>query len=196
MKHQLDWVKVRRILRQVAQACTDGLDRLLDASNLVEWDVVGHHNIPMLEGGNQTLLYVGQEGLSVHGSFDQHRRHDASLTQPSDKRHRLPVPHGDIADQALSAWVPTIEPHHVGGDCGFIDKYEVSRVKKALLANPAPARTSYVSSLPLCRAQAFFDGDAMAKRRRARSDIAAGGSAESTQGPAGHFWAIVSWTYN
>src|ERR1700738_1685050 len=28
MKQQLYWVKVRRILRQVAQACTDSLDRL------------------------------------------------------------------------------------------------------------------------------------------------------------------------
>src|SRR3974377_178064 len=156
MKHQLYWVKVRRILRQVTQACTDSLDRFLDTSNLVERDIVGHHNVLALEGRNQTLLDVGQEGLSIHGSFDQHWSHDASLTQPSDKRHRLPVSHGGIADQALSAWAPTVEPQHVCGDCGFVDKYEVGRVKKALLAYPAPARASRVGSLAFCRPQAFF----------------------------------------
>src|SRR5215469_1012398 len=156
MKHQLYWVKVRRILRQVAQACTDSLDRFLHTSNLVEWDIVDHHDVPAVEGWNQTLLDVGQEGLSIHGSFDQHRSHDARSTQPSNKRDGLPVPHGGIADQALSASAPTVEPQHVGGDCSFVDKYQVGRVKKALLAYPAPARASHVGSLALCRLQAFF----------------------------------------
>src|ERR1700726_597354 len=106
MKLQLYWVKVRRILRQVAQACTDSLDRRFHTPNLVEGDIVGHHNVPALERWDQTLLYVSQEGLSIHGSFDQHRSHDAGLTQASDKRHRLPVSHRGIADQALAAWVP------------------------------------------------------------------------------------------
>ena len=66
--------------------------------------------------------------------FACRRSHDASLAQPSDKRHGLPVSHGGIADQALSAWAPTVEPQHVGGDCDFVDKYEVSRVKKESLA--------------------------------------------------------------
>src|ERR1700738_1300808 len=81
MKQQLYWVKVRRILRQAAQACTDSLDRLFHTPNLVEGDIVDHHNVPALERWDQTLLYVSQEGLSIHGSFDQHRSHDAGLTQ-------------------------------------------------------------------------------------------------------------------
>src|SRR3979490_200712 len=105
MKQQLYWVKVRRILRQVAQACTDSLDRLFHTPNLVEGDIVDHHDVPALERWDQTLLYVSQEGLSIHGSFDQHRSHDAGLTQLSDKRHPLPVSHRGIADQALAAWV-------------------------------------------------------------------------------------------
>jgi hypothetical protein len=68
----------------------------------------------------------------------------------------LPVPHRDIADQALSARVPTVEPYHIGGDCGLVDKYKVGWIKKALLANPAPARASHVGSLALGRPQAFF----------------------------------------
>jgi hypothetical protein len=102
------------------------------------------------------LLYVSQEGLSIHSFLDQHWRHDAALTQPGDKRHSLPVPHRDIADQALAAGVPSVEPHHIGSDCRLVDKYEVGWVKKALLANPASASASHVGSLALCRPQTFF----------------------------------------
>jgi hypothetical protein len=134
---------------------------LLKGAMRVEGHVVDHHNVPPLKCWDQTLLYVSQKGLAIHGSFDQHRRHNASLTQASDKRHRLPVAHRCIADQALATRIPTVEPHHVGGHCCFIDKYEVGRVKKALLANPASACTRHVGSLALRRPQTFFDGDAM-----------------------------------
>ena len=60
MEHQLDGVKVRRILRQVAQTCFNSPDRLLDTSNLVERHVVGHHDVATLERRGQTLLYVSQ----------------------------------------------------------------------------------------------------------------------------------------
>src|SRR3974377_120627 len=71
MKYHFYRIKIRRIFWQVAQACTDRSDHFVHASNLVEWDVVDHHNVPTLERWNQTLLYVGQERLSIHGSFDQ-----------------------------------------------------------------------------------------------------------------------------
>ena len=43
-----------------------------------------------------------------------------------------------------------------GGDCRLVDKYEVGRIKKALLPNPASARAGDVGALPLCRPQTFF----------------------------------------
>src|SRR6202140_108252 len=70
MEQQLYRVKVRRIRGQVAEACTNSLDRLLHTSDFVERDVVDHHNVSALERWDQTLLYVSQEGLSIHGSFD------------------------------------------------------------------------------------------------------------------------------
>jgi hypothetical protein len=156
VEHQLDWVEFRRIRRQVAQACAGGLDRLLDADDFVEGDIVDHHNVPALEYRNQTLFDVGQEGLAVHGSFDHHRRHDTSLTETSDKRQRFPVPHRHIPDQALSARVPTVRPHHVGRDCSLVDKYKAGGIKQTLLSDPASTRPSHVGSLALCRLQAFF----------------------------------------
>src|SRR5215469_10374231 len=161
-EHRLDWVKLRRILRQIAEACTTTPDRLLYTCDLVEGNIVGHDNVSTLERRHQTLLYVSQEGFAIHGSFDQHRSHEASLTQARDKRYCLPVPHGRVREQALSAGAPTVKAHHIGGDCGLIDKYEAGGVKPALLPDPAPARASHVGALSLCRPQAFFKGDAMA----------------------------------
>src|SRR6266566_1156433 len=61
MEHQLYWVELRRILRQVAQFCAASLDRLLHAGDFVERDVVGDHNVLTLERGDQTLLDVRSE---------------------------------------------------------------------------------------------------------------------------------------
>src|SRR5215472_10745502 len=162
MEHQLDGVKVRRILRQVAQACASSPDRFLYASNLMECYVVGHDNVATLERRGQTLLYVSQECFAIHGSFDQHGSHDAGLTQAGDKRHRLPVAHRRVRDQPLSARVPTVKAYHVGRDCRFVDEHEASRVKPALLTDPASTRASHVGALALLRPQAFFERDAMA----------------------------------
>src|SRR6516165_10547082 len=65
MEHRLDGVKVRRILRQVAEACANSADRVLYTSNLMEGYVVSHHNVPTLERWCQTLLYVNQECFAV-----------------------------------------------------------------------------------------------------------------------------------
>src|SRR6476646_49335 len=165
VENQLYGVKVRRILRQVAETCTSSADHLLRTSDLVEGHVIDHHDVPTLEGWDQTLLYVRQECVAIHGPFNQHRSHDAGLTQASDKRHCLPVPHGRVRHQALSARAPTVKAHHVGGDCCLIDKYEAGSIKPALLADPASTRASHLGSLALCRLQAFFEGDAMASKK-------------------------------
>ena len=61
MEQQLDRVKVGRILRQVAEACTNSTDCCFDAGNLMEGDVIGHHNIPTLE--RAWILERGATGL-------------------------------------------------------------------------------------------------------------------------------------
>src|SRR5215831_1014460 len=149
-------VKIRRILRQVSKACADSADSLLHTGDLVEGDIVGNHNVSALERRRQTLLYVSQECLAIHGPLNDHRCHDASLTQASDKRYRLPVPHGRVCDQAFAARTPAVQAHHIGGDCRFVDEYEAGGIEPALLTDPASARASHVSALPLCRSQAFF----------------------------------------
>src|SRR5580692_3252577 len=69
MKHQLDGVKVRRILRQVSEACANTPEQLLHTGDLVEGHIVSNHNVSTLERRRQTLLYVSQECLAIHGPF-------------------------------------------------------------------------------------------------------------------------------
>jgi predicted tellurium resistance membrane protein TerC len=49
--------------------------------------------------------------------------------------------HLDMADQAFSAWVPTVGSHHVGADRSSVDEYKVGGVKQPLLADPASPRS-------------------------------------------------------
>src|SRR5215468_2699790 len=142
MEGQLDGVEVRRILRQESEACANTPESLLDTSDFVEGHIISHHNVSTLERRRQTLLYVSQECFAVHRPLNEHRSHDASLTQASDERYRLPVPHRRVRDQAFSAGAPAVQAHHIGGDCRLVDKYEAGGIKPALLADPASARAS------------------------------------------------------
>jgi len=156
MEGQLDGVKVGRILRQESEACANTAESLLYTSDLVEGHIVSHHNVSTLERWRQTLLNVSQECFAVHRPLNEHRSHDASLTQASDERYRLPVPHGRVRDQAFSARAPADQAHHIGGDCRLVDKYKAGGIKPALLTDPASARASHVGALSLFRLQTFF----------------------------------------
>lgn len=156
MEHHLYRVELRRIRREVSQFCPAILNCLLDASNLVEGHVVEDHDVIAPQRRNETLLDIVQEGFAIHGSLDQHRGDDTGLPEAGNEGQRFPVPHRDIAEQAFSAWAPTIETDHVGGDGSFIDEDKASRVKQLLLAHPTSARPSHVRALSLSCAQAFF----------------------------------------
>ena len=45
MEHQLDGVKVGRILRKESEACANTAESLLYTSDLVERHIIGHHNV-------------------------------------------------------------------------------------------------------------------------------------------------------
>lgn len=149
MEYRLYGIELRRIRGKEAQFCSGGLDRLVDAGDLVKRNVIDDHDVFALQRGNQTLLEVSQKGLAVHGSLDEHRRDDASWAETGNQGHRLPMPHWDIADQALAARAPTMGADHIGSDSSFIDEHQMRRVKQPLLALPAPACPNHVGALPL-----------------------------------------------
>ena len=54
----LDRIEIGRVLGQISQFCTSGLDCFLDAGDLVGPEIVHHHDIAAVERGSQALLDV------------------------------------------------------------------------------------------------------------------------------------------
>src|ERR1700720_122231 len=161
MEPQLYGVKVRRILWQVAEACTDSLGRLFYTCNLVEGDVVDHHNVPALERWDQTLLYVSQESLSIHGSFDQHRSHDAGLTQASDKRlSQCPIG-ASLTKRSPRGFQPLSRSMVVVTAVSSINTRGAGSRKPCSRIQRRRARATSARLRSAAR-RLFFDGDAMA----------------------------------
>jgi hypothetical protein len=155
-EHHLDWVQVRRILRQITQLCAGSFDSLADSWNLVGRQIVRHNDIPAFECGEKTLFDVGPEYLSGHGTFNHQRRDHSFAAQRGHKGHGLPMPLRHSPDQANTARAAAIEPYHIGADRGLIDEYQMCRVKQPLLSYPASPCPRHVGALLFGRAQAFF----------------------------------------
>ena len=66
MKDQLDRIQVGRVLRQIAQACTNCGDNFLRAENFVSRKIVDHDDVSALERWRQALLEIGKEDFPVH----------------------------------------------------------------------------------------------------------------------------------
>lgn len=156
MKHHLDRIEVRGILRQIAQVRPNGSNRFLYANNFVGGKVVDHDNVSALESGSQALLEVGEKDFSVHGSVDQHRCNYSGVTQAGNECDGFPMSERHMSDQALPARTAAVWPYHVGADGGLIDKHQSCRIKEPLLTNPATPCARHIGPLLFCRAQAFF----------------------------------------
>ena len=121
MEGQLDGVKVGRILRQESEACANTAESLLYTSDLVEGHIVSHHNVSTLERRRQTLLNVSQKCFAVHRPLNEHRSHNASLTQAGDERYRLPAQRTAVIVKIYTDAFPNVivgdaEPFHAISD--------------------------------------------------------------------------------
>src|ERR1700686_1836676 len=153
---QLDGIKIRRVLRQVAQRRPRLLDRLTNAENLVNSQVIHDNDVVTFERRNQALLDISQKHLAIHWSVDHHRRGHFVVTQRGHEGDRLPCPKRNVAYQSDAARSPAAEPHHIGAHRGLVDKHQPGGVKHALLSHPTSPRADHVCSLPFRRLQAFF----------------------------------------
>src|SRR4029077_3224174 len=61
----LDRIEIGRVLGQVSQFCTGGLDRFLDASDLVGPEIVHDDDVAAVEHGSQALLDARQKDFAV-----------------------------------------------------------------------------------------------------------------------------------
>src|SRR5262249_42994139 len=169
----LDWIQVRRVLRQITKRCTPRFNRLANTNGLVRGKIVDHDDVVALESGSQTLFNIGQEPLAVHCTVKRARRPHASSTQSSHKRDGFPVPLRHPADQALTAPATTAQTRHlcIGGRLG--NEYQPSRIKHALFSHPSASCPGHVGTFLLRCAQAFFESEVMALKETPNRGAAA-----------------------
>src|SRR6266446_2118814 len=178
MKDHLDWIEVRGILRQIAQACADCLDGVFDAKDFVGGKVVHHHNVSALERRRQTLLEVGQKDFAVHCSVDQHRRDYSGETQARNEGHGLPVAQWPSGTYPIKRSPRGLRPF----GRTMLVLTAVSSMNTNLAGSRSPCsriqrRRARATSARCCSAarRLFFNGDVMTseetpKRRTASTD--------------------------
>ena len=71
-----DGIEVGAVRRQVSQVSAGGLDRLFDAMDLVSGQIVHDHDVAWPQLGNERLFDIGEKGLPVHRSVEDHGRSD------------------------------------------------------------------------------------------------------------------------
>src|SRR4029077_16533183 len=150
---------------QVVDLRANGLDRFLDAGNLVGSEIVHHDDIAVVERGSQVLLDVRQKDFSVHGSFDHQGCRHFVAAQASHEGQRLPGSKRHAPDQSLAPRASTVKTSHAGVHRGFVNEDKAGRIKQTLLPDAAPASAGHVRPILLGCPQAFFDADAVALQK-------------------------------
>lgn len=152
----LDRVEVRRIRRQIAQACAGGFDRFTYACDLMGGDIVHDDNVAALKRWRQALLDIGHKDCSIHGAMDHHGCGHAIATQPRHEGQCFPHSEGHPPGDPFAFGSAAMQTGHVGVDRCLIDETKAGRIKKPLLAYPAPAGAGDVGPLLLGSVQDFF----------------------------------------
>jgi len=75
---------------------------------------------------------------AINGAIDHPGCVDPIDPKRCDEGERFPVAVWDGADQPLADWTATIEPHELGGEAGFVQKYQAIRVDTGLYPPPVP----------------------------------------------------------
>ena len=85
-------------------------------------EVVGHNDLPRLEGGGELLFHIGLETGAVHGAVQHPGRDQAVVTESGDEGLRIPMTEGGMVDQSLADRCPTGGLDEIGLEGGLVDK--------------------------------------------------------------------------
>src|SRR5215213_597205 len=152
----LDWVEIRGIGREVKHAGPDRPDRLLDPDDLVNSQVVHHHNVVWFQFRREHLRDVGAERLPGHGPIEHKRCKDPARPQARHNGRGFPVSRRHRIDQALAPGVPAVEAGHGRGRARLVDEDEAVRIHVALPHPPASAVAGHIGPVLLAGSQALF----------------------------------------
>jgi hypothetical protein len=119
-------------------------------------EVVDHHYVAGLQGGDQDLLDVGQEALAGDWSIQDAGRLDPVDPQGGQEGERAPASMRHFGDEPFPPRRPPMTAGHVGLGPGLIDEDQARRINAALVLSPLAASPGHVRPILLTGAQAFF----------------------------------------
>lgn len=102
------------------------------------------------------MFDVGLECLAIHCAFAHEGRSNAVVTQRCDECKSFPVPVQHLLHEPFTLWRPAIEARDRRRNGGFIDEYELSRIKQNLPPPQCLTRGGDVWSILLGGPQTFF----------------------------------------
>ena len=80
-----------------------------------------------------------------------HKRRHLIMAQAGNEGDGFPFSLRNMTDEPLAARAAAPDTDHIRGDRRLVDKHQPRRIKKALLPNPASARSRYVISISVGR---------------------------------------------
>jgi hypothetical protein len=113
--------------------------------------IVHDHDVTWPQLGNERLFDIGEKGVTVHRTVEDHGRSDAVVTQPGAEGGGFPMAVGHGGAASLAPGHTTIEARHLGVRGGLVDDDDPGRIEVELSFKPRLARRVH-------RAAARFGG--------------------------------------
>lgn len=153
---QFDRIEVGRIRRQVEEGRAGRFDEFADPRHLVSREVVHDDDITRGQDGDEHLVDVDEERITIHRSIEEERGGQPGAAETRCESGRLPMPPGNGSNQALSPRASAALAHHLGVGAGFVDEYQFVGIETGLIGLPVFPSLSDVGSVLFARVQAFF----------------------------------------
>ena len=153
---ELNGIEVRTVGRQIPERGADALDRDADARDFVRGEVVGDHDVPGSERGQEDLLEIGEETRPVDGAVEHPGRGQAGDPQRREKGARLPPCARRVVMDAGPAESPTIPPQEIVRKAGFVEKDQAGRIPGRRGGVPHDPRGCDVRSIVFGGPDRFF----------------------------------------
>ena len=149
-------VQIGAIGRQKDEPCAGGAYGFADCPVLVRPKIVHDDDVALLEGRDEDLLDIGEEGLTVDGAIQHEWGGDRVVPERGEKRQRLPVAVRDFGEERLAAAAPAARAGHVRFGPGLVDKNKARWINPGLVSFPAEAAPGDVGAVLLGGEQGFF----------------------------------------
>jgi hypothetical protein len=155
-ERQFDGIEVGTVGRQIDELGAYAFDRFADAGHFVSGQIIHHDEVARLERRRQLLLDVAEKHRPVHRAVDDGGGREASQPQRADEGRRLPVAVRDVADDALTAKGPAVQPSELRMGPAFVEKRQPPYVEMRLPEPPSLTAVGHVWTQLLSRMNNFF----------------------------------------